>query len=303
MRRIDRLASAAIVSLGLGTSSWASSWASSAASAQTLPDMRSIQVHGQTIRYIEAGQGPDLVLLHGLGSSAAFDWGAVIPTLAQRYHVLAMDQLGFGQSAKPLIAYGVQTWVDMLDGFLKARHVTRFALDGESLGGWIAGLYTVEAESNPGMALPERLILTDAAGHGSIVATGVHAFSGAASLSAARAGLLTLFHDPSLVTPARVQQAFEARLSEGNQFTQDSFWKHIDDPSTFLDDKVASITIPTLIVWGDDDRLVPLAQGRDYAAHIKGARLVVVPQSGHGPAIERPGAYLAAIAPFLNGLN
>lgn len=64
-----------------------------------LPPMQTTQVHGQTIRYYDVGNGPVLVLLHGLGSSAGFDWGAVIPELAKHYHVLAPDQLGFGSSA------------------------------------------------------------------------------------------------------------------------------------------------------------------------------------------------------------
>lgn len=129
-----------------------------------LPPMQTTQVHGQTIRYYDVGHGPTLVLLHGLGSSAGFDWGAVIPELARHYRVLAPDQLGFGSSAKPLINYGPATWVDMLGGFLEDRGVTRFDLAGESLGGWIAGLYAVRAES-AGLPMPSKLILVDAAGH------------------------------------------------------------------------------------------------------------------------------------------
>ena len=274
--------------------------AAAPAHAQPLPPMQSVTVHGQTIRYIEAGQGPDLVLVHGMGSSARFDWGHVIPQLSTHYHVLAMDQLGFGDSAKPLISYGIQTWVDMLDGFLKARHVTRFMLAGESLGGWISALYTIEAENDHAMILPTRLVLTDAAGHRSLLQAKAHPFSSALSLGGVRAGLGVLFHNHALITDAMVEQAFNTRLAEGNQFTQDSFWKNADAPDTFVDDRLGAITVPTLVVWGDDDHLVPIADGRDYAAKIKGARLAVIPDSGHGPAIERPDDYLRVVEPFLS---
>lgn len=274
--------------------------AAAPAPAKPLPPMKSVTVHGQTIRYIEAGQGPDLVLVHGMGSSASFDWGHVIPSLSAHYHVLAMDQLGFGQSAKPLISYGIQTWVDMLDGFLKVRHVTRFMLAGESLGGWISALYTIEAESDHAMLLPTRLVLTDAAGHRSLLQAKAHPFSNALSLGGVRAGLGVLFHNHALITDAMVEQAFDTRLAEGNQFTQDSFWKNADAPDTFVDDRLGAITIPTLVVWGGDDHIVPIADGRDYAAKIKGARLSVIPDSGHGPAIERPDDYLRVVEPFLS---
>ncbi|ATU72606.1 2-hydroxy-6-oxo-2-4-heptadienoate hydrolase [Komagataeibacter rhaeticus] len=267
--------------------------------AHAADGMQSVRVHGQTIRFIEAGHGPDLVLVHGLGSNARFDWGNVIPELARHYHVLAMDQLGFGQSDKPLVAYGVQTWVDMLDGFLKARHVTHFMLAGESLGGWIAGLYTVEAENNPAMARPEKLVLTDAAGHQSLFSKGPLPFSHALSIEGTRTGLGVLFHDHALITDAMVKDSFETRLAEGSQYTQDSFLRNVNDPATFLDEQIARITVPTLVVWGHDDQIIPLADGQDFANRIKGARLVVIPACGHGPAIEQPQQFLQAVEPFL----
>jgi pimeloyl-ACP methyl ester carboxylesterase len=269
------------------------------ARAEPLPGMQSVQVHGQTIRFIEAGQGPTLVLVHGLGSSAHFDWGAVIPELSKHYHVLAMDQLGFGSSAKPLIAYGVQTWVDMLDGFLRARHVGHFVLAGESLGGWIAALYTIEAESGHQMTVPDRLILSDAAGHRSIVNRKPGAFGQALSIDGVRKGLEFIFHDHGMLTDDFVRTDFETQLAEGSAHTQDSFWKNIDDPETFVDDRLDAIAIPTLVVWGGDDRLIPVDEGRDYAARIKGAKLEIIPDCGHGPAIERPRDFLKIAEPFL----
>jgi len=270
------------------------------AALASLPAMKTIDVYGQPIRYFETGTGPTLVLVHGFGSNARFDWGRVIPELSKHYHILAMDQLGFGSSAKPPVLYGVQTWVDMLDGFLKAKHVTHFMLAGESLGGWIAGLYTVEASERKGLLLPERLLLCDAAGHRSLVMPpGKRPFSSALSFDSVRQGLGALFHDKSLITDDLVQLAFETRLAEGTQITQDIFRNNLNESAPYLDDRSSVITVPTMIVWGDDDQIVPIAAGRDYAAKIKGARMVVIPQSGHGPMIEQPQAFLNAVSGFL----
>jgi triacylglycerol lipase len=109
----------------------------SAGRASTLPEQKSEWIFGQKIAYYEAGSGPTVVMLHGLATRAADDWGTCIGPFATHHHVLAPDQLGFGASDKPLIDYGIQTWVDMLGEFLRVKKVTDFTLIGESLGGWI----------------------------------------------------------------------------------------------------------------------------------------------------------------------
>jgi len=68
-----------------------------------------------------------------------------------------------------------------------------------------------------------------------------------------------------------------------------------------VDDRLGAITIPTLIVWGAEDGLVPLDDGRDFAARMAGARLILIPDCGHAPCIESPAAFLEAVRPFLDG--
>src|SRR5580704_3421526 len=113
--------------------------------AGDLPARRSVAIFGQRIEYYDVGAGPTVVLLHGLGSSAKGDWGACIMRLSAHHRVLAPDQLGFGASDKPMIDYGIQTWVDVLGEFLRVEGARDFALAGESLGGWIAAQYTIQA--------------------------------------------------------------------------------------------------------------------------------------------------------------
>src|SRR6266852_2645561 len=99
------------------------------------PEEKSIAVFGQTIHYWDVGSGPVVVLVHGLGSRKEGDWGRVVAPLSQKYRVVAPDQIGFGQSDKPLIDYSIQTYVDFLNEFLHQLKIEKASLVGESLGG------------------------------------------------------------------------------------------------------------------------------------------------------------------------
>lgn len=282
-------------------------FATIAASAAGLPERRTASVFGQHIAYFEAGSGPTVVLLHGLGSSADRDWGACIEALAAHHHVLAPDQLGFGASDKPLIEFGIQTWVDMLGEFLRVKQVKDFTLAGESLGGWIAALYTLQSlgpapTAGPAFALPppRRLILVDAAGHRKLAEWIVSGTGGATSLAGAKALLGAIYFDPKRASESAVRAQFEQNLGKGDGWTIHALASNKDIVGESLDDRLGAVSVPTLVVWGAQDTLIPLADGRDYAAKIPGARLVIIPDSGHAPAIEQPDAFLAAALAFID---
>src|SRR6185436_10526339 len=120
---------------------------------------KEITVFGQKIHYVEAGSGPTVILLHGLGGSTQA-WMFNIAPLAEKYHVVVPDQIGFGKSDKPLVNYRIRTYVDFLDQFCKQLKIERATLVGSSMGGWIGAMFTA--------AFPDRvdkLVLVDAAGY------------------------------------------------------------------------------------------------------------------------------------------
>src|SRR5258708_7372678 len=115
-------------------------------------------VFGARIHYLDAGSGPVVILLHGLGGSVS-NWAPTIAPLAQKYRVIVPDQIGFGKSEKPMLNYRVGTLVDFLDGFYKQLGIQKASLVGNSLGGFTAAAYAI--------AHPEKvdkLVLVDAAG-------------------------------------------------------------------------------------------------------------------------------------------
>ena len=278
------------------------------AAAADLPEQKTATLFGATIRYYDIGSGPVLVLVHGLGSSAKGDWGKVMLPLAQNHRVLALDQLGFGNSDKPQIDFGIQTWVDFLGEFLRQQQVSDFTLIGESLGGWISVQYTIQAlngvAAGPTLALPKpsRLVLSDSAG---LYATMKRQFATppgkivvGASLAGEKQLLASVFHAPSYHTDQALRDGLAWSLAKGDAWAIRS----VRNPallSETVDKQLNAITIPTLVIWGQHDALLPLSDGRYFASRIAGAKLEVIADSGHAPMIETPDAFLTALLPFL----
>jgi pimeloyl-ACP methyl ester carboxylesterase len=270
-----------------------------------LPTRHSIPVFGQKIVYYDIGAGPVIVLVHGFGSEARFDWGNVLMPLSQHHRVIAMDQIGFGTSDKPFIDYSIQTYVDFLGEFLRTQNVHEFTLVGESLGGWISAVYTIEAlaPANTGpnaLPRPSRLVLSDAAGMSAAHITSQSMPIPIAGTLADAHGVAIVFHDKSRVTDDFVREAWAMKMKANDGFTERSIWSNPRIATEVVKDRIGSISVPTLVVWGGDDELVSLEQGRAYAAGIPGAKLVIVPDCGHGPAIEKPREFLAAVIPFID---
>ena len=123
------------------------------------PASKQVEVFGQKIHYLEAGSGPNVILLHGLGADAT-NWAMNTSMLAKSFHVFVPDQIGFGESDKPMINYRVGTLVDFLDGFYKKVGITKATVVGNSLGGWAAMAFTL---AHPDKV--ERMVLVDSAGY------------------------------------------------------------------------------------------------------------------------------------------
>jgi pimeloyl-ACP methyl ester carboxylesterase len=124
----------------------------------SMPPAQTAEVFGQKIRYYESGQGPVVILLHGMGSSGE-TWASNIGPLSKQFHVYALDQIGFGRSDKPLMDYKIATYVDFLQEFMRVLAVPRATIVGASNGGWIAARFAIE---HPEMV--EKLVLADAPG-------------------------------------------------------------------------------------------------------------------------------------------
>jgi len=273
-------------------------FASAAIAAQTAaPAEKETVVFGQKIHYVEAGSGPTVILLHGLGGSAQI-WQLNIAPLAEKYHVFVPDQIGFGKSDKPLVNYRIRTYVDFLDQFCKQLKIDRATLVGNSMGGWIAAAYTA--------AFPDRvdkLVLVDAAGYSPPKDLDPRTFYGLNPTT--REGMRVLaskiFYNKMFSSDASVELAMAARLAAGDGYTINSITESIIRGEDFLDNEIKTIKRPTLIVWGREDGLTPLSDGERFNKDIAGSKLLVIEQCGHVPNLEKAAEFNAALLKFLAG--
>jgi len=268
------------------------------AQAQTTPVEKDATIYGAKIHYAEAGTGPTVILLHGLGGSWQ-NWAFNIAPLAAKYHVIALDQIGFGKSDKPMINYRVGTYVDFLDQFYKQLKIERATLVGNSMGGWIAAAYTA--------AHPEkvdRLVLEDAGGYAppaNFDYRVLYSLNPSTRDAMKQVARLVFYNQALFGTEAAIDRAMTARINAGDGYTIKSLTESIIRGEDFLDAQVKTIRQPTLIVWGKQDGLTAVSDGERFKRDIPNATLLVIDQCGHIPNIEKAAEFNAALLKFLAG--
>jgi pimeloyl-ACP methyl ester carboxylesterase len=254
-----------------------------------MPPLREIGVLGHRIAYYEKGEGPPLVLVHGFSGSACFEWGRVFDLLAERHRVVAPQLVGFLPSEQPDITYSTDAQLAHLSGFLEALDLTGCTLAGESYGGWLVAAYAARA-AEPGQALARVARYAILCGAVGVIRTGQ-------TPPAPR---------PPPETP--LWRAIMGRLPElnphdvANNRTRERIFAASDLGRGWPDAAaLARIATPTLLLWGEDDELVPVRYGRAAAAAIPGSQLVVLPGVGHIPSIEAPRDFVRILADFAAG--
>jgi 2-hydroxy-6-oxonona-2,4-dienedioate hydrolase len=253
------------------------------------PQEKTAIVFGQNIRYFEAGQGPAVILLHGMGGVKEM-WMGNLGALAAGYHVYAIDQIGFGHSDKPLLDYKIATFVDFLYAFMQTQNIGKATLVGNSFGGWIALDFAIQ---HPGMV--EKLVLVDSAGLAWLRPPGE---MNPSSIAAMRTLIESVFYNKKMISDGDVQQAFADRMRNNAGYTIQRAVAGFDTPQ-FEDAKLSSIHAPTLVMWGRQDELIPLASGEKLRDGISGAKLVVFEECGHVPQIEKSADFNRALLEFL----
>ncbi len=269
-----------------------------------LPAQKHVRVFGQNIAYYDMGASkagePVLVLLHGYGSQADVDFGPSLPGLAKHRRVIALDQIGAGNSDKPLVAYRVQTYVEWLGEFLRTLGITKFDLLGESLGGWTAAAYA-EQSLAPGSTLrpPSRLILEDTAGFTAPAGPPPAMHMTVSTVDEVVVGLRAVFFNPALITPQVATRRLISKLQANDAFAASTFSTNPAVQNEAVGEKAGTISVPTLVVWGDHDNTVPIRDGQNFASAIPGAKLVLIEKSGHVPSLESPVMFVQVVEGFL----
>lgn len=268
------------------------------AQAQQPAQTKVATVYGAKIHYLEAGSGPAVILLHGLGGSSS-NWASTIGPLSQKYRVIVPDQIGFGRSDKPMINYRVGTLVDFLNGLYKELKIERASLVGNSLGGFTAAAFA--------LAYPQkvdRIVLVDAAGFAFPKDTDPRALNALnpSTREGVRQIMSLIFYNKAMFANDTVVDTFYAqKIATGDGYTIQRFIESIVRGEDVLDGKLAAIKHPTLIIWGREDALTPLAMGERFKKELPNAELFIIEKCGHVPQMEKASEFNTALMKFLGG--
>jgi pimeloyl-ACP methyl ester carboxylesterase len=268
------------------------------AGAEVVPQYATVD--GLSLRYVRRGEGPAVVLLHGIASSM-YTWKDVLPVLAAHHDVVAVDLPGFGGSAIPKEPSGERAARSVV-GLMDALGIRRASLVGNSLGGAIA--VAVAAQAPDRVA---RLVLIDPAGYNFAAGDRPFVLRLAAGVPAVLANALPLrplvslslrqvFHDDRLVTPDRVAEYVAPLRRPGAAAYLRGLLLATDGLG--FPGVVRQVHAPTLVLWGRYDRWIPVRDAERFAADIAGSRVVLL-EAGHMPQEERPAETAALIAGFL----
>jgi pimeloyl-ACP methyl ester carboxylesterase len=276
-------------------------------------DLHELTIHGQRIIYRTKGSGPVLLLIHGMAGSSA-TWLPVMPALAERFTVVAPDLLGHGESDKPQGDYSLGAFACTLRDLLVALGHEHATVVGQSLGGGVAMQFSYQYPERT-----ERLVLVGSGGLGREVnrllplltlpgseavlrlacAAPVRGTIEAVAGLAARLGL-----QPAPV----VSELWRSYASLGDDATRKAFLRTL---RAVVDPRGQAVSasnrlhlaaeVPTLIVWGDADPIIPVDHA--FAAHesIPGSRLEIFEGVGHYPHCEEPKRFVQVLSEFVEG--
>jgi pimeloyl-ACP methyl ester carboxylesterase len=269
---------------------------------------------GEHVHYLDQGnpKGPTVVLLHGFAMSTD-TWAAWTQKLGRDYRVIALDLPGYGLTRAPgNKPYSYQAMADVVEAFAQAKHLGKVVVAGSSMGGGVAWRYA--------LSHPERvrgLVLVDSSGWPEVNASVMNnGFVKAGENPVLRPiltqldngptmrmGFRTSFADPSRVDAAYLKRYVDLSRAPGRRaiwFQTLGDWLRQDFATP---ERLAAIKAPTLILWGQKDQLLPLADGRKFVADIPGAHLIVYPGVGHLPQEEAADRSAGDVIAFLRAIE
>jgi pimeloyl-ACP methyl ester carboxylesterase len=250
---------------------------------------------GMDVHFRDEGNPNDsipVLLIHGMSSSLhTFD--SVTVDLKKNHRVISLDMPAFGLTGpNPENTYSLDYYAQFLEEFRKKLNIEKWSMAGNSLGGAIAWNYAVDFPNRV-----HRLVLIDAAGYPKLNEKGSLGFKIASTpiinnlmlyvtpKSLVRESLMSIYHDPKIVTDAQVERFHDVAIRAGNRAAVLSIFK-----SGFKADylKIKRVAAPTLILWGDKDKLIDVENVQSFEKDIKNSQSVIFPNVGHVPMEEVP---------------
>lgn len=277
-------------------------------STQT-PQDQYIQVGQINTRYWNLGdEGDVVVLIHGINDSVE-SWGFNVNAIAEYHRLYAIDLVGCGHSDRPKAPYTLSYFAQFVSDFMRAQGIDKAILIGSSLGGGVALRYTIQSPDKV-----KKLVLVSSIGLG----TEIHFLFRMATLPLigevftrpSREGttriLKELIHDPALVTNELIESYYQFSSLPDAQKTflskmraSINIWGVRQDVVNSILDRLPNITAPTLILWGQQDRIIPVAHGYKAEKRIPNSYLHIFDRCGHIPQLECAEEFNTQVLKFL----
>jgi pimeloyl-ACP methyl ester carboxylesterase len=270
-----------------------------------------VSIHGHDMAYRMEGSGPALLLLHGIAGSSR-TWRDVIPRLTDRFTVIAPDLMGHGLSEKPVGDYSLGAFASGIRDLLEVLDIDHASVVGQSFGGGVAMQLAYQYPE-----LCDRLVLVDSGGLGREVNWMLRFMTlpGSEYLMPVIFPRFVRDWGDSLfrsindrgIRLSRITEMWSAYASLAESENRQAFARTIRaviDPGgqsvSAMDRLYLASPMPTLIIWGDRDDIIPVSHA--HAAHqaIPGSRLVVIEGAGHFPQIEAPEQFVNALVDFIS---
>lgn len=255
-----------------------------------------VTVEQHKIRYLQAGGSKNtLVLIHGLGASAD-RWEGVIPHLSKEYKIIAPDLIGFGYSDKPVAKYTVDFFKKFLSNFLHSLDIRRPILIGSSLGGQIVAEYAIEKMET------EKIVLVSPSG---VSYNSTHAMD---------AYMQAALH-PTQEDAQRAFQMMSGSDKNVDSSTINDFIERMKLPNAKMSfmssilglknlelthEKLSKISVPCLVIWGRQDKVIPISNADFFVSSIKGCQYIEMEGCGHTPYVDNPAEFSKVVLKFLN---
>ena len=274
---------------------------------------RTATLHGHQLSYLDSGEGPAVLFIHGLLGSHR-NWAHLVDTLDTGHRVLAPDLIGHGASAKPMGDYSLGAHAATLRDLLDRLGIDRVTLVGHSLGGGIALQFCYLFPDRV-----ERLVLVSSGGLGRSVspllrsatlpgADWVLALAASGWVRARADAVGATLSRLGLRASADVAEAWHGFTSLGEADTRRAFLattRSVIDPGgqtvTAHDHLPMAIEVPTLVVWGTNDRMIPAWHATTAQQAIRGSRVELFEGAGHFPHLEQPERFAALLGDFMAG--
>jgi triacylglycerol lipase len=251
--------------------------------------------------YLDGGAGEPLVLLHGFGASRD-NWIPVAKELARRFRIVAPDLPGYGDSSRrPDAGYSLDDQLARIEAFVRKLGLARFHLGGNSMGGYLAAHYAARhpaevkslwllAPAGVVSATPSEVMNALAQGANPLLVRSEEDFERVVDLCFVRAPWMPAAFRRVLARRAIADAAFHARL----------FGELFSAPLAF-EEALPGLATPTLITWGEHDRILDVSGARILHALLPVSRLALMPDTGHVPMMEKPREAAARFLEFQRG--